>query len=183
MAHEMAHCFARTLLVSILLAAAGEACAQDDVLRRAYAAIEERTQAEFEFKMAGITRQLLGSGAPVARIAPIKERMKMLTYNRAVLFASCADEAEKDRPLNAPRIPWENNLVMTTCVEIKVGHLQKFSELAAYADFFFPERIESCGEQSRLPEQEKTIAPYAFLQIDEPKLYDFPRYNECLMTR
>ena len=37
--------------------------------------------------------------------------------------------------------------------------------------------------QSRLPEQEKTIAPYAFLQIDEPKLYDFPRYNECLMTR
>ncbi len=183
MAHEMAHCFARTLLVSVLLAAAGEAWAQDDVLRRAYAAIEERTQADFEFKMAGITRQLLGSGAPVAKIAPIKERMKMLSYNRAVLFASCVAEAEKDRPVNAPRIPWENNLVMTTCVEIKVGHLQKFSELAAYADFFFPERIESCGEQSRLPEQEKTIAPYAFLQIDEPKLYDFPRYNECLMTR
>ena len=45
----------------------------------------------------------------------------MLIYNRAVLFASCADEAEKDRPLNPPRIPWENNLVMTTCVEIKVG--------------------------------------------------------------
>src|SRR4051812_47496426 len=72
MAREMARCFARTLLISILLAAAGEACGQADVLRRAYAAIEERTQAEFEFKMAGITRQLLGSGAPVARIAPIK---------------------------------------------------------------------------------------------------------------
>ena len=61
--------------------------------------------------------------------------------------------------------------------------MQKFSELAAYADFFFPERIESCGEQSRLPEQEKTLAPYAFLQIAGPKLYDFSRYNECLMTR
>ena len=71
---------------------------------------------------------------------------------------------------------------MTTCVEIKVGQLQKFSQLAAYADFFFPERIAPCGEQSRLPEQEKMLAPYAFLQIDEPKLYDFPRYNECLMT-
>lgn len=183
MAHEMARRLAWTLLASILLVAAGEACAQDDVLRRVYAAVEERTQAEFEYKMAGITRQLLGAGAPVAKIAPIKERMKMLSYNRAVLFASCAAEAEKDRPLNAARIPWENNLVMTTCVEIKVGHLQKFSQLAAYADLFFPERIESCGEHSRLPEQEKTLAPYAFLQIDEPKLYDFPRYNECLMTR
>jgi len=175
--------FAWTLLVSILLAVAGEAGAQDDVLRRAYAAMEERTQAEFEYKMAGITSQLLGAGAPVAKIAPIRERMKMLSYNRAVLFASCAAEAEKDRPLNAPRIPWENNLVMTTCVEIKVGHLQKFSQLAAYADFFFPERIESCGENSRLPEQENMPAPYAFLQIGEPKLYDFPRYNECLMSR
>jgi len=153
------------------------------VLRRVYAAVEERTQAEFEFKMAGITRQLLSSGAPVAKIAPIKERMKMLSYNRAALFASCAAEAEKDRPLNAERIPLENNLVMTTCVEIQAGHLQKFSQLAAYADFFFPDRIASCGEQSRLPEQEKTLAPYAFLQIDEPKLFDFSRYNECLMTR
>ena len=47
----------------------------------------------------------------------------------------------------------------------------------------FPSGLQSCGEQSRLPEQEKTLAPYAFLQIDEPKLYDFSRYNECLMTR
>jgi hypothetical protein len=183
MAHEMARRLARTLLFSILLAAAGEVRAQDDVLRRVYAAVEERTLAEFEYNLAGITRQLLRSGAPVARIAPIKERMKMLSYNRAVLFASCAAEAEKERPANAAPIPPENNLVLTTCVEIKVGELQKFSQLAAYADFFFPERIASCGEQSRLPEQEKALPPYPFLQIDEPKLYNFSRYNECLMTR
>ena len=46
----------------------------------------------------------------------------------------------------------------------------------------FPRGL-SCGEQSRLPEQEKTLVPYAFLQIAGPKLYDFYRYNECLMTR
>ena len=107
----------------------------------------------------------------------------MLTYNRAALFASCGVEAEKERPTGAPSIPLESNLVLTTCVEIKFAQLQKFAELAAYADFFFPERIETCGEQSRLPEQEKKLAPYAFLQIGEPKLYDFPRYNACLMTR
>ena len=170
-------------MFSMVLAAAGQAWGQDGVLRRMYAAAEERTHAEYEFRMAGITRQLLRSGAPVSRLAPIKERMKMLTYNRAALFAFCGAEAEKERPPGAPPIPLESNLVLTTCVEIKFAQLQKFSELAAYADFFFPERIEPCGEQSRLPEHEKKLAPYAFLQIGEPKLYDFPRYNECLMTR
>lgn len=180
---EMARAYAGTLILSMLLAAASQARAQDDVLRRVYSAVEERTLAEFEYNMAGITRELLRLGRPVSKIAPIKERMKMLSYNRAVLFAFCAADAEKDRPSTAAPIPLANNLVLTTCVEIKIGQLQKFSQLAAYADFFFPERIASCGEQSRLPEQEKTLPPYAFLQIEEPKLYDFPRYNECLMTR
>lgn len=152
-------------------------------MHRAYAAVAERTQAEYEFNMAGITRQMLSSGAPVSKIAPVRERMKMLSYNRAVLFAQCAAEAEKDRMPGAPPVPVEMNLVLTTCVEIKLAQLQKFSQLSAYADFFFPERIETCAEQSRLPELEGVLPPYSFLQIATPKLYDFPRYNTCLMTR
>jgi len=77
----------------------------------------------------------------------------------------------------------EQNLVLTTCVDDKVGQLQKFSQLAAYADFFFPARIESCGVQSRSPEREQVLRPYGFLSLDEPRLYDFARYNECLMKR
>ena len=61
--------------------------------------------------------------------------------------------------------------------------MQKFSQLAAYADFFFPDPIESCGERSRSPEHEQTLRPYGFLLLDEPRLYDFARYNECLMKR
>jgi hypothetical protein len=184
MALEIAGKLVRTLLFSILLSAAGQARADDDeVARRVYAAVAERTQAEYEFNMAGITRQLLGSGAPVSRLAPIRDRMKMLSYNRAALFAFCAAEAEKNRPPGAEPVPFENNLLLTTCVEIKVGQLQKFSQLAAYADLFFPERIAPCGEQSRLPGQEKVLAPYPFLQIDEAKLYDFAHYNDCLMTQ
>ncbi len=80
-------------------------------------------------------------------------------------------------------VPWQNNLLLTTCVDEKVGQLQKFSQLAAYADFFFPERIEECGERSRLPEREKVLPPYAFLLMEQPKLYDFARYNECLMKQ
>jgi hypothetical protein len=166
----------------VLLVAAGPARAQDDILQRTYAAVEQRTQAEYEFAIGGIARQLLRSGAPYSKSVPIRERTKMLSYNRAALFAFCAAEAEAERVPGTPRVRFENNLLMTTCVEIKVGQLQKFSQLASYADFFFPERIASCGEQSRLPEREKILAPYSFLQIDEPKLYDFARYNECLMT-
>ena len=77
----------------------------------------------------------------------------------------------------------EQNLLLTTCVDDKVGQLQKFSQLAAYADFFFPERVESCGKQSRSPEREQILRPYDFLLLDEPRLYDFARYNECLMKK
>jgi hypothetical protein len=171
------------LLLIILLASVGQARAQSDAMHRAYAAVEQRTLAEYEFNMAGITRQMLSSGASPGRLAPIRERMKMLSYNRAVLFAQCAAEAEKDRMPSAEPIPPERNLMLTTCVEIKLGELQKYSQLAAYADFFFPERIETCAEQSRLPELEKVLAPYPLLQIDKPRLFDFARYNKCLMTR
>jgi hypothetical protein len=187
MALEMAR-RASALTFLILIAVAGPAGAQDvrsqdDALRLAYAAMEERTQAEYEYNMAGLTQQLLRSGAPVSKLAPVRERMKMLSYNRAALFAFCAADAEKDRPPGAAPIPPAQNLLLTTCVEVKVGQLQKFSMIVAYADFFFPERIVSCGEQSRLPEREKMLGPYAFLQIDQPKLYDFARYNDCLMPQ
>ena len=181
----------RALIVLLLLAAAGQTRAQDQIkdraddetVRRAYAAIQPRIQAEYEFHLAGMARQVLRSGTPASRIEVFQRRLKLLAYNRAVLVAYCIADAERDRPPNAPHVPMERNLVLTTCVDDKVGQLQKFSQLAAYADFFFPERIEICGEQSRAPEHEQVLRPYGFLMLDDPRLYDFARYNECLMKQ
>jgi hypothetical protein len=175
----------RALIFLIFLGAAGQACAQDnaDAAQRVYSAMEPRMRAEYEFHLAGVARQVLGSGAPASKIELFQKRLKLLTYNRAVLVAYCIADAERNRPPTAAPVPMEQNLVLTTCVEEKVGQLQKFSQLAAYADFFFPERIASCGEQSRAPENEKILRPYSFLLLDEPRLYDFTRYNECLMKR
>ncbi len=173
----------RALVFLLLLAATSQVCAQDDTVQRIYSAIEPRIRAEYEFHLAGVARQVLGSGAPASKIEFFQKRLKVLTYNRAVLVATCIADAEKGRPPNAPPIPMDQNLVLTTCVDEKVGQLQKFSQLAAYADFFFPERIESCGKQSRSPEREQALKPYGFLLLDEAKLYDFARYNECLMKR
>jgi hypothetical protein len=145
--------------------------------------MEPRIRAEYEFHLAGVARQVLGSGAPASKIEFFQKRLKVLTYNRSVLVATCIADAEKGRPPNAPPIPMGQNLVLTTCVDEKVGQLQKFSQLAAYADFFFPERIESCGVQSRSPEREQVLKPYGFLSLEEARLYDFARYNECLMKR
>ena len=173
----------RALMFLLLLAAASQARAQDDAVQRIYAAMEPRIRAEYEFHLAGVARQVLASGTPASKIEVFQRRLKALAYNRAVLVAYCIADAERDRPPNAPHVPMERNLVLTTCVDDKVGQLQKFSQLAAYADFFFPDRIETCGERSRAPEHEQVLRPYGFLLLDEPRLYDFARYNECLMRQ
>jgi hypothetical protein len=167
----------------LLLAAASPLLAQEDAVQRVYAAMEPRMRAEYEFQMRGIAQQVLASRTPASKIEIFQRRVKLLTYNRAVLVSYCVAEAEQIRSPAAPPVPWEQNLVLTTCVEKEVGQLQKFSQLSAYADFFFPERIETCGETVRLPEREKEMKPYGFLLMDQAKLYDFARYNECLMQQ
>jgi hypothetical protein len=186
---DMALRLLRAVTFLMLLAAAAPARAEenngapDEAVQRVYATIAPRIRAEYEFQLRGVAQQVLSSGAPASKIEFFQKRVKLLAYNRATLIAYCVADAERDRPPTAAPVPWQNNLLLTTCVDEKVGQLQKFSQLAAYADFFFPERIEECGERVRLPEREKMLQPYAFLLIEQPKLYEFARYNECLMKR
>ena len=66
-------------------------------------------------------------------------------------------------------------------MEEKFAELNKFGNLRSYALIFFPDRVERCGEASRLRDQEPLFPPYGFLRLAEPRLYDFARYNACLM--
>jgi hypothetical protein len=172
----------RALVLLILAATAGPARAQDDVaLRAAYAAAEVGVRAQYEALLAQMAQ---APGQPPSGWADkTKALMKMLSYNQAATFAFCVAAAERDHSPNAPRVPSSENLVLRTCVEIKMAQLNKFSERVGYAELFFPERIARCGEGSRLRDQEKVLKPYDFLLLDEPKLYDFERYNECLMKQ
>ncbi len=168
------------MLLATLLAA-GPSRAQDAALQGIYASLQNNIRAEYEALLAGLPREAPedASGA----IEKNKALLKMFAYNKAVLFATCAAETERDRSPGANRVPAAQNLMLRTCVEIKLGQLQKFTQRVAYADLFFPERVAACGERARLPEQEKVLRPYSFLFLDEPKLYDFVQYNECLMTK
>jgi hypothetical protein len=169
----------RALALLILIVAASPVLAQDDVTRGIYASVENNLRREYDELMRDI---LFGKGGPAAKMEKTQHTLKVIYYNKAVMFAMCAAEAERVRLPQAPRVPAGRNLVLTTCVEQKFGELHKFSNALSYAGTFFPDRIDRCGEASRLHEQEKLFPPYSFLQLDEPRVYDFTRYNSCMIT-
>jgi hypothetical protein len=169
----------RALALLILMAATGLARGEDDVMRGIYASVENNLRREYDELMRDI---LFGKGGPAAKSEKTQHTLKVIYYNKAVMFAICAGEAERYRSPQAPRVPAQRNLALTTCVEQKFAELHKFSNALSYASIFFPDRIERCGEASRLHDQEKLFAPYGFLQLDDPKLYDFARYNSCMIS-
>jgi len=172
----------RALMLLILFASAGLARAQDDTaLRAAYAAAQDGVRAQYEALLAEMARA--PGPPPEGWTEKTKALVKMLSYNQAATFAFCTAEAEHNHSPSAPRVPSSENLVLRTCMEIKMAQLNKFSERIGYVELFFPARIDRCGEASRLRNQEKVLKPYDFLFLDEPKLYDFGRYNECLMKQ
>jgi hypothetical protein len=166
------------LALLVWAAIAGPALGADTVTQQIYASMEGSVRREYDGLMQAIAR---GEGGPRAGSEKIQEMLKVMYHNKAVLFASCAAEAERIRSPQAARVPAGQNLMLTTCVEEKFADLNKFSNVRSYALTFFPDRIERCGEASRLRDQEGLFPPYGFLQLAEPRLYDFVRYNECLM--
>ena len=169
----------RALALLILMAAMGLARGEDDVMLAFYASVENDLRREYD----GLMRQILfGRGGPAAQTEKRQNTMKLIYYNKAAMFAVCAAEAERYRSPQAPRVPAQRNLALTTCVEQKFTELNSFNNALSYASTFFPDRVEPCGETSRLREQEKLLQPYGFLQLAEPKLYDFTRYNSCMIT-
>jgi hypothetical protein len=169
----------RPLAVLLLLIAAMPAHADDAAIQNIYAAMEKDVHREYSRLQDAIARG--ATGGPGAESDKTQQFLKSMFYNRATLFAYCAAEAEENRSDTSGRVPAGQNIFLTACVEPKFAALNKFANLLSYAGAFFPDRIESCGEAVRLRDHEKLLPPYAFLELAEPKLYDFTRYNECLM--
>jgi len=105
-----------------------------------------------------------------------------LSYNKAALFAGCAADAARARLPGAPPIRGDQDPVLRTCLEFKFDQLRKFANISSYAELFFPERIAPCEQSTHLPEVEKALPPYDFLELSEPRIYDLERYVDCVMT-
>ena len=167
----------RALLLLLLTAFAGPAFGQDDLTQEIYASVEGIIRREYDVTMQMFARR--GTGQPNFEAA--RQNIKVMFHNRAVLFASCVGEAERGRSLQVRRVPAEYNLILTSCVDDKFADLNKFINLRSYALVFFPDRVDSCREASRLRDLETLYPPYDFLDLPESLLYDFRRLNECLM--
>jgi hypothetical protein len=173
----------------VVLTAAPALPQEQDFGRSVYDEIGNSVRTEYEAMMASVMRESFArpprneeeQQKRDRQIEDQKARIKMLAYNKAALFASCATEAELARG-NAPPVPGAQNLILRTCVELKFDQMRKFANVSSYGALFFPERIAPCGERSRLPEREKLLPPYDFLEIAEPRLYDFERFSDCIMT-
>ena len=177
--------------LAILLALAhAPARAQDDFAKEVYAEIGNSVRAEYDAMVGAIERRSMANPPPdeAARIRRAdevekeKQRVKLLTYNKAVLFVGCAADAARAREPGAPRIRGDQDPVLRACLESKFDQLRKFANISSYAELFFPERIAPCEQSSHLPELETVLPPYDFLEIGEPRLYDFPRFVDCVMT-
>jgi hypothetical protein len=173
----------RVLIALMLLAAGGSASAQtndrDAAVQAVYASIENNIRREYDAILRVVSRKEAES--PTGHFEKMRDVVRIMYYNKAAVFSDCTAEAEQYRTAGAPRVPASQNLVLGTCLEENLGELNKFSNMLGYATTFFPDRIEPCGEASRLHDREKLLPPYEFLQLTEPKLYDFTRYNSCLM--
>ncbi len=170
----------RVLIAIVFLAVAGAARGQDDMTQAVYGSIENNIRQEFNVVMERIKRSW--ADHPGVSLVNIHRMWTLIYYNRAVMFSICAAEAEQYRAPGASRVPAQNNLFLNTCVEEKGAGLSRFVNMFSYTSMFFPERSERCGEASRLHEQETLLPPHEFLRFGQPKLYDFARYNSCLMT-
>lgn len=166
------------LLATCVPARAVDGVSRDEFARTIYLGMADRIRREYDMALLTVPHR----GSAAAQADELRQALKVLYYNKAALFAFCAADAEQIRNASTPRVPAEHNVALTTCVEQKFAELNDFTNKLTYAGIFFPERIVRCGEASRLPEREQLLPPYQFLQLAKPRLYDFVRYNQCLMT-
>jgi hypothetical protein len=177
-------------LIILLALAVTPTWAQDDFAKEIYAEIGNSVRAEYETMLAAIARDSL-TNPPRDEVSRIqragevekeKRRVKLLTYNKAALFAGCAAEAARAREPGAPRLRGDQDPVLRACLEFKFDQLRKFANISSYAELFFPQRIAPCEQSTHLPEVEKAPPPYEFLEMNEPRIYDLERYVDCVMT-
>jgi hypothetical protein len=181
---------ASALLALLALVATPAHAQEDDFAKSVYEEIGNGVRNEYDGMIGEMRRNSMAhppqdEEEQAKRDEQIKRetaRLKSFAYNKAALFAFCAADADRARGPGAPPVRGEQNLVLRTCVELKFDQMRKFANISSYGALFFPERIAPCGERARLPEREKLLPPYEFLHIDDPKLYDYERFADCIMT-
>ncbi len=104
--------------------------------------------------------------------------IKILLYNRAVIFATCGEEAGMNKAKEADFVNRSD-----ACANVKLLELVKFTKLSEYAATIGAERYTACEMKSRDFNNESRFPPYDFLRGgSEMKLLNFKAFNDCLLS-
>src|SRR5476649_838945 len=76
----------------------------------------------------------LGSCRNFPSSRPDRKSTRLNSSHTEIYTLSLHDALPIYRPPTAAPVPMERNLVLTTCVDDKIGQLQKFSQLAARSE-------------------------------------------------
>jgi len=176
----------RAAILMILVFAANLAHAQggsrddEEALQRGvYASIEGSVRREVERQLMVLSYNARHqTPEQVVRATNI---IKFIAYNRAAIYVSCVVEAQSDRPLRDFRIGEPLQRLAGLCLDEKMQQLKRFTQVIEFVGLFGADRIPDCEQRARLPELERVLQPYEFLEMDNGRLYDFADYNKCLM--
>ena len=160
-------------LTMLLVLAASFARAQEDFAKSVYTEIENSIRNEYEGMIGSIMRNSMAQppkdedeqATRAQQIEREKARVKLLTYNKAALFAFCAADADRARGPGAPPVRSEQNLFLRTCVELKFDQMRKFANISSYAGLFFPDRIAPCGSARACPSGRRYCRPTTFWRL------------------
>jgi hypothetical protein len=103
--------------------------------------------------------------------------IQLLLYNRAVIFATCGEDAAKNRTSEA-----DFSAESDACVKSKLSELVKYIKLSEYAGTIGVKKYTACEMTSRDYSSEARFAPYDFLRGSDIKLFDFKSLNDCLLS-
>jgi hypothetical protein len=147
--------------------------------RGVYASIEGPVRQEVAMQLAMLARNA-GHQTP-EQVVRATNIIKFIAYNRAAIYVSCIVEVQRDRRLGNYRMGDTLQRFTGLCLDDKMKHLQRFTQLIEFVGLFGADRIPDCEQRARLPELERVLQAYEFLEMENGRLYDFAEYNKCLM--
>lgn len=105
-----------------------------------------------------------------------REGLKLMLYNKAYNHYVCTlAEFRKDEAQRS-------EASLSACAEHRNKQAIKFTRMLDYAPVIGASEFRRCGLQSRLFDAELEFKPYPFLEGEGMELYDYEKYNRCILN-
>lgn len=155
----------------------GQLHADDEADRNelVYKSIESTIRGEFDEAMRVLEQKGKEKGSTSVQLEDARGGIKVMMYNKAYNYYLCLKEGLKNGN------PSEASL--SECYRPRNLEIAKFvTKMIDYEPLVGVEVFKRCGLGARLFDAEFEFKPYSFLDHPEAKLYDYEKYNQCIIN-